>query len=80
MGSISCFGEVARKARQLIGLCVKNYWKLKTIDTIQHELPQPERTKIIEALIDQQNIRELLLRKAPPAPSVVNGTPSKSPN
>ena len=60
---LTSFGEVALGARQLIGSGIKDYWKLKAINSIGLELPQQERNQIIEALIDKQEIKELLLRR-----------------
>jgi predicted transcriptional regulator len=60
---LTSFGEVALEARQLIGSGIKDYWKLKAIDSIGLELPQREHNQIIEALIHNHEIKELLLRK-----------------
>ena len=60
---LTSFGEVAFEARQLIGSGIKDYWKLKAINSIGLELPRQERNQIIEALIDKQEIKELLLKK-----------------
>jgi predicted transcriptional regulator len=61
---LTSFGKLVREATQLIGVGVENYWKLKAIDTIQSELPEQERAKTVEVLIDEPKIRELLLTKA----------------
>ena len=53
---LTSFGEVALEARQLIGSSIKDYWKLKVINSIGLELPRQERNQIIEALIDKQEI------------------------
>ena len=60
---ITSFGQVLYEVLQVMGLGIKYYWQLKAIDSIKHELPQKERNKIIQALIDKQEIKELLLRK-----------------
>ena len=61
---LTSFGEVALEARQLIGSGIKDYWRLKAINSIGLELPQLERNQIIEALIDKKEIKELLLKRA----------------
>ena len=61
---LTSFGEVALEARQLIGSAIKEYWRLKAINSIGLELPQQERSQIIEALIDKKEIKELLLKRA----------------
>jgi predicted transcriptional regulator len=60
---LTSFGELTLGARQLIGSGIKDYWKLKAINSIGLELPRQERNQIIEALIDKQEIKELLLRR-----------------
>ena len=61
---LTSFGEVALEARKLIGSAIKDYWRLKAINSIGLELPQQERNQIIEALIDKKEIKELLLKRA----------------
>ncbi len=61
---LTSLGEVALEARQLIGSAIKDYWRLKAIDSIGLELPQQERNQVIEALIDKKEIKELLIRRA----------------
>ena len=63
---ITSFGEVVQKARQLIETGVREYWQLKAIDAIWLELPKKERNETIEAVICDQEIRELLFRSARP--------------
>jgi hypothetical protein len=41
-----------------------NYWKLKAIDALQMSSGE-ERTKIISALIDNQEIKSVLLKEEP---------------
>ncbi len=61
---LTSFGEVALEARQLIGSAIKDYWKLRAINSIGLELPQQERNQIIESLIDKKEIKEILLKRA----------------
>jgi predicted transcriptional regulator len=61
---LTSFGEVALGARELIGSGIEEYWKLKAINSIGLGLPQHQRNQIIEALIHNQNVKEILLRKA----------------
>jgi hypothetical protein len=63
---LTSFGEVVYEARQLIELGINDYWQLKAIDAIWLELPKKERNEMIEALIGNQEIRELLFRSARP--------------
>ncbi|HET7148119.1 MAG TPA: hypothetical protein VFI73_06410 [Candidatus Nitrosopolaris sp.] len=59
---ITLFGEVVHEARQLIESGVKDYWQLKAIDAIWRVLPKEERDNTIKALIENQQIRGLLIR------------------
>ena len=60
---LTSFGQVLYEVLQVMGLGLKYYWQLKAIDSIKHELPRQEHNKIIQALIDKKEIKELLLRK-----------------
>jgi len=55
---------VGVKFLKLIASGIKDYWKLKAINSIGLELPPQERDQFIAALVDKQEIKELLLRKA----------------
>jgi predicted transcriptional regulator len=59
---LTSFGKVIHEARLLIESAIKDYWKFEAIDAIWFELPKKERNKVIESLIDSQEIRELLSR------------------
>jgi predicted transcriptional regulator len=63
---LTSFGKVVHEARQLIESAIKDYWKFKAIDAIWFELPKKERNKIIDSLIDNEDIRELLFRSTRP--------------
>jgi predicted transcriptional regulator len=63
---LTSFGQVVHDARQLIESGVRDYWQLKAIDAIWFELPKKERNETIEALIGDQEIRELLFRSTRP--------------
>jgi predicted transcriptional regulator len=63
---LTSFGEVVYVARQLIESGVRDFWQLKAIDAIWLELPKKERNETIEALIGDQEIRELLFRSTRP--------------
>jgi predicted transcriptional regulator len=67
---LTSFGKIVWEARKLIALGVENYWKLKAIDAIRRELPEQELAETMEVLIDEPNLRELLLTKAPPPHAV----------
>ena len=57
-----CSLRDSQRCRQLIESGVKDYWQLKAIDAIWHELPKKECDETIEVLIHNQQIRGLLFR------------------
>lgn len=61
---LTSFGKVVYEAQMLIGKAKQNYWKLNAIDSIEsssHELTAEERSKIIDTLIDDNELKEILL-------------------
>ena len=63
---LTSFGKVVYESHMLIGQAVENYWKLKAIDSIEtslldHDISAEERKKIIESLIEHNNIKNILL-------------------
>lgn len=58
--SLSPFGRIVYDELVIIEKALENYWKLAAIDAVQH-LPNIGRNKIIEILIDNQEIKESLL-------------------
>jgi hypothetical protein len=65
---VTVFGRVIYYAQKLIGNALKNYWKLEAIDSLglvahDGEIPENERTKLIDQMIDSQQIKEILLSK-----------------
>ena len=43
---------------------LNNYWKLKAIDSLEmsNELPKEEQQKLIETLVDNEEIRGILVK------------------
>ena len=62
---LTSFGKIVYDAQLTIGKAANTFWKLKAIDSFdtEHELPVDERNKIINALIDNQDIKKILLVK-----------------
>ena len=64
---LTSLGKVIYQAQTLIGNTLKDYWKLKAIDSLDSStntrLPQEEHEKILNTLIDDQQIKEILLVK-----------------
>jgi DNA-binding HxlR family transcriptional regulator len=64
---VTAFGRVIYDAQRLLGSAVKNYWKLKAIDSLgganDDKMPGEERMKIIDLLLGNQQMKEILLSK-----------------
>jgi hypothetical protein len=62
---LTTFGKVVYDSETTIENAFNNYWKLKAIDSIEvsNELPKEEYTKIVDALIDNYEIKDSLLGK-----------------
>ena len=62
---VTAFGRVIYDAQRLLGSAVKNYWKLKAIDSLgvanDDKVPREERMKIIDLMIGNPQIKEILL-------------------
>jgi hypothetical protein len=63
--SLTSFGKVAYKAQNLIGKAVSNQWKLSALDTIEMNstaMLQEELDKLMNVLIDNDEIRKILVQ------------------
>jgi len=64
---VTAFGKVVYNAQKLVGTAVKNYWKLRAIDTLgvanNNTTSKEERSKIIDLMIGNLQIREILLQQ-----------------
>jgi DNA-binding HxlR family transcriptional regulator len=62
---VTAFGRVIYDAQKLLGNALKNYWKLSAIESlgVAHDssMPEAERTKIIDLMIGNQQIKEILM-------------------
>ena len=63
---LTSVGMVIYGAQRLLGNAVKDYWKLKAIDSFGvankiDSMPKEERNKIIEQMISNQQIKEILV-------------------
>jgi hypothetical protein len=62
---LTTFGKVVYDCQTTVDNALKNYWKLKAIDSLQtsNELPKEEQQKLIERLLDNQEIKEILIKE-----------------
>ena len=60
---LTAFGMVIYDTQRLLGNAVKNYWKLKALDSLvaNDKVPKEERSKIIDLMISNPQIKEILL-------------------
>jgi predicted transcriptional regulator len=69
---LTSFGKVVYESHKLIGNAVENYWKLKAIDSIEtllseDDLSVEEQRRIINALIERNDIKNILLNQNVPS-------------
>ena len=62
---LTSLGKIVYDAQLMIGRATNTYWKLKAIDSLEteHKLPADERNKIINTLIDNQDIIKILVNR-----------------
>jgi len=61
---LTTFGKIVYDSQMTIQNALNNYWKLKAIDSLEmsNELPKEEQQKLIETLLDNQEIKEILVK------------------
>jgi hypothetical protein len=60
---LTSFGKVVYESQRLIGVGIKDFWKLKAIDIFRLKLSPQECNKIIETLIENKQLRKLIFTK-----------------
>ncbi|PWU79725.1 MAG: hypothetical protein DLM72_15935 [Candidatus Nitrosopolaris wilkensis] len=62
---ITSLGRIVFDAQIMVGRAVNTFWKLKAIDSLEteHKLPVDERNKIINTLIDNEDIIKILVNR-----------------
>jgi len=62
---LTAFGMVIYDTQRLLGNAIKNYWKLKAVDSIgvanNAIMPKEERDKIIDRMISNQQMKDISL-------------------
>ena len=61
---LTTFGKIVYESQTTVENALSNYWKLKAIDSLEtsSELPEEEQKKLIETLIDNQEIIQILVK------------------
>jgi hypothetical protein len=59
---ITAFGKIVYESQKFLEVATNSQWKLKVIDSIDlsDELPNEERRKLLDNLIENRRIREIL--------------------
>lgn len=62
--TLTTLGKIVYESTVTIENALDNYWKLKAIDSLENsnEVPKEEQQKLIETLLDNQEIRGILVR------------------
>lgn len=65
---LTSLGKIVYDAQKIIGNAVGDYWKLKAVDTLKitDQMPKEEYNEIINALIENEKIKEGLIIKSYP--------------
>lgn len=61
---LTTFGKIVYESKVTIDGALNNYWKLKAIDSLEtsNEVPKEEQQKLIETLLDNEEIRGILVK------------------
>jgi predicted transcriptional regulator len=61
---LTTFGKIVYESQTTVENALTNYWKLKAIDSLEtsSELPEEEQKKLIETLLDNQEIKQILVK------------------
>ena len=64
--SLTNFGIVVFHAQLLIESGIKNYWKLKAVDSIQatREIGEQQRSTLIKTILNDNTIENILVKQA----------------
>jgi predicted transcriptional regulator len=61
---LTTFGKIVFDAQLTVETALGSYWKLRAIDSLEmsNELPKEEQQKLIDALLDNQEIKGILIK------------------
>jgi hypothetical protein len=79
--SLTLLGRTVYGTQMIIGQALTYYWKLKALEEIEMSnsgIPNEEKTQLINAMIDNHQIKEILLRSIS-IPSVVSKSKTQIP-
>ena len=61
---LTAFGKVVYDAQSTVDNALTNFWKLKAIDSLEmsNELPKDEQQKLIDTLLDNPELKGILVK------------------
>ena len=61
---LTTFGRIVYESKVTLEIALNNYWKLKAIDSIEisNELPKEEQQKLVETLLDNEDLKEVIMK------------------
>jgi len=61
---LTTFGRIVYESKVTLDIALNNYWKLKAIDSVEisNELPKEEQQKLIETLLDNEDLKEIIMK------------------
>ena len=62
--ALTTFGKVVYDSQITVDNALTNFWKLKAIDSLEmsNELPKEEQRKLIDTLLDNQELKGILVK------------------
>ena len=62
---LTTMGKIIYELQNVVGIAVNDYWKLKAIDSlrIQDQLPEDRVAKLVETLVENQGLRDIILKR-----------------
>ena len=76
--SLTLLGKIVYEAHVTIGKALNYYWKLETLDSIQTSistgLPKEEISKLVDTLIDDYQIKDILMKTPLPTEDQQSGS------
>lgn len=62
--TLTAFGKVVYDSQITVDSALTNFWKLKAIDSLEmsNELPKEEQQKLIDTLLDNQELKGILVK------------------
>jgi hypothetical protein len=62
---LTTMGKIMYELQNVVGIAVNDYWKLKSLDSVIAEkvLPEEELAKLINTLVENEGLRDIILKR-----------------